>query len=183
MSLTSIGTKLAMHKAKLITGAAVLAALVIAIGASYHMGYTKGEAQADFQIASYKADVQKLRADLLSAQGTVTERIVTEYVPQVIERTRIVTRNQEVIKEVVPAQWTLSKGWIYAYNQTVLGEPIDPDLAMNEEPSGIYDSTALDVIGQNNAIANENIAQQTALQQWIREQEEVANNASSNSTR
>lgn len=177
MNLGNLGAKLAANKAKLIAGAAVLVALVIAVGAAHHIGYTKGSARSDLEISRYEKQVSDLNIELKNSQGKVTERIVTEYVPRVVERTRVVTRNVEVIKEVVPEQWVLSKGWIYAYNQTILGEPIDPALAANEEPSGVYDSTALDVIGQNNGIANANHDQLVTLQEWVRQQQEATNEA------
>lgn len=169
----SIAAKLAGMKYKLIAGVAVAAALAFAGYSLHQMGLTEGRAEAREAIAEYERKVTDLQRDLSEKTTEVSEKIVTEYVDRVVTRERIVYKNNEVIVEVVPDTFKLSKGWVYAYNQTVLGQPIDPDLALDDTESSVSDREGLSLIATNNAICLANTDKLTSLQSWVRETEKV----------
>jgi len=164
---------LAEHKLKII-GALAFAGVLIVAGISIdRIAYNRGLNVSAVEIASYESRVQNLNAQLRDATGKVTERIVTEYLTDVVERERIVYRNRDVIVTQVPEQYTLSQGWIDAHDQSALGNPIDPEIAANAFPSAYTDAVALQTINDNYAICQANLSQLTALQNWTREIREV----------
>ncbi len=170
-------TTLAGAKYKIIAGVAVAAALAFAGGMLYNTGLSKGKSQAALAISEYQRKISELQNKVTEAEGKVTERVVTEYVDRVITRDRIVYKNKEIIVEKVPETFLLTKGWVYAHNQSALGNPIDPALAENSEESSISDRDGLEVIANNNAICLANTEQLEALQTWVKEIKEARDEA------
>ncbi len=173
-------TTLAGAKYKIIAGVAVAAALAFAGGALYQIGLNKGKTESKIAILEYEKKSADLQKRLDEAAGKVTTKIVTEYVDRVVTRERIVYRNNDIIVEVVPETFNLTKGWIYAYNQTLLGKEIDPKIALNPEESKVTDRQGLTVIANNNAICVANADQLSALQAWIKGTEEARNETNAN---
>lgn len=177
MKLTEFWVK---WKFKLIAGVAILAALAIAIFAAHHIGYNKGKHISTEVIQKYESDKNGLQAQLNIARGKIDTRVVTEFKDRIIYRDRIQYENRDVIRTVVvtrPADQTLSKGWIYAHNQSALGQSIDPALAANAAASGISDPKVLETINDNYGICRGNAIQLEALQKWAKETYEATQNA------
>lgn len=163
--LLPIGTKIGI-------AIAILGLLAAAIGGTYYVAYNKGLNVSKLEIAEYKKESEKLRADLSKADGKTTVKVVTEYKDRVHYIDRVVTQTKTVIRDSVPQQFKFSKGWVYAYNQSVRGLPLDPTLASDATPASVSDVEALaDTIAPNNGICLANKEQLISLQKWIREVE------------
>ena len=146
-------------------------ALLLAVSA---ISYNKGLSVSALEIEKYKNASLVLAKRLNEAQGKVNVRVVTEYQDriQVVRETEY--KNRDVIRTKVVGSNLLTKGWVYAYNQSVLGLPIDPNLAADATPASVSELEALaGTIAPNNAVALENRAQLEALQNWIRETEKA----------
>jgi hypothetical protein len=165
---------LAGYKLQIIGTLAAAGVLIAAGIAVDRIAYNRGLNKSEVVISQFQTKVAKLNADLIIARNTVTERVVTEYLTNTIERERIVYRNRDVIITQVPEQFILSQGWVYAHDQSAKSEEIDPDIARNAFPSGTADVEALAVVSANYAICAANLAQLTALQQWTREIQEAS---------
>jgi hypothetical protein len=165
MALPAIGAL--MSSTKLIGAIAGVAILATAGFALYSVAYSKGENVSKVAIQGYQTKVQQLNAKLLEEEQKVTERVIREYHTKTIERERTVYRNGDTITRVVPEQYLLSKGWVYAHDQTAKDESVDPSKASNVDASTVSDRAALNVVAENNALANQNADQLEALQTWI----------------
>jgi hypothetical protein len=149
-----------------------LVAIGILIGGCiylYNSGKNAGIGIANDRISAYEEKVQSLNAQLAQKEIIVRERVINNYHTRTIVRTKVEYKNQEVIRTVVPEQYKLSKGWVYAHDQSALGKEIDPALAANPDPSNVSDRTALVTIDENNNRANRVADRLEALQQYIRE--------------
>lgn len=135
----------------------------------YQQGKNAGIGIANTHIAEYQKKIQDLNTQLARKEILVRERVITEYHTKEIVRTQIEYKNRDIIKTVVPKQYYLSQGWVYAHDQSVLGLEIDPALASNPNPSTVSDQAALNVVSDNYNISNKNTNQLEALQQYIRE--------------
>ena len=140
----------------------------------YFIGYTKGENISKVAISQYETKVQKLNGELATAQGKVDVQIVTKYVDKISYIDRVAYKTKTVVEKSVPEQFNLSKGWIYAYNQSVLGLDVDPSLASDPTPSSVSEMRALaDTIIPNNSKYHTTTAKLEALQSWIEETEKA----------
>ncbi len=163
-------------KLKLIAGLLGLALLVGIFFAGHQIGYTKGEAISAVEIAQYEKDLQALNSKLATAQGKIDVRTITKYRDRVEYVDRVITKTRTVVEQSVPEQFTLSKGWVYAYNSSIRGTAPDPALASNPEPSTVSEMRALaGTIVPNNGICLTNSARLDALQNWVKESGEVRN--------
>lgn len=159
-------------KFKLIAGVAILAALAIALFAAHRIGYSKGHNESVVEIVHYKNKVIDLQGRIIEVQARVDTRVVTQYVTKVITQDRIVTENRDVIKTIIVSRPTnLANGWVYGYNQSVLGLPIDPKLAADFTAGPYSDNEVLVNTTDNLAIGNKAITQLEALQLWLCETE------------
>lgn len=150
----------------------VLGAIIALFAATYYVGLNNGTNISKVEIAQYEGKVADLNRRLIISQGKVDVKVVTEYVERVAYVDRVVYKNRDVVRTVVPEQFAFSKGWVYAYNQSVLGLPIDPILASNETASTTSDMRALaDTIVPNNGICLATAEQLKSLQQLIKERE------------
>lgn len=176
---------LATLKAKLVAGAVLVATLAFVGVGSCTYGYTKGNAEgkavSSKVISDYQKKITNLNAKLLTAQSATNTKIVTEYVDKYIVREKIVYKNNEVIVNVVPETFNLSAGWVYSYNQSTSGQPIDPSVAKDATPSSVSDREGLVTIASNNSICLANTDQLIALQTWIKETERVHNETNTRS--
>ena len=164
--------KFTTFKLKLIAGVAILAALAIALFAAHRIGYSKGHNESAIEIVRYKNEVIKLQDRIITAQARVDTKVITQYVTKIVTQHRLVTENRDIIKTVVVNRPTnLATGWIYGYNQSVLGLPIDPKLAADFTAAPYSDNEVLVNVGDNLAIGNSAITQLEALQQWLCESE------------
>lgn len=164
-------------KAKLGLVALVLAILVAIVGSTAYFSYQRGLGVSALEIQKYQTESKKLQKKLAQAQTKVDVRVVTEYKDRIAYVDRVVYKTRDVIRDNVPEQFTLSRGWIYAYNQSVLGLEPDPEKAANKEPSTVSEMRALaDTIAPNNGICIANKVRLDSLQQWVRETNETRNN-------
>ncbi len=172
--MTLSPSKFATIKYKLLAGVAILVALAIAIYASHTIGYNKGKNISQVEITKYEKEAGELRTNIVQARAKVNERIVTEYVTQVVYRDRTNYINRDIVQRVVvdrPIQQTVSKGWIYAHNQFALGLPIDPTLAADKTVSGVLDTKILDKVADNYRIGQNGINLAEAFQKYHRDTE------------
>lgn len=137
----------------------------------YDQGYSKGVNVAAYQISRYELASVKLKNKLATAQASVDTRVITQYRDRVEYVDRVKTKTQTVVRESVPEQFKLSKGWVYAYNQSVAGAEPDAFKASDPDPSNTSDRSGLLAITANNGICLANQAQLDSLQQWVRETE------------
>lgn len=152
----------------------ILAILLAIIGSTAYVSYNKGLNVSKVEISQYETKVQTLNAKLATAQGRVDTKVVTEYVDRKAYIDRVVYKTRTVVQSSVPEQFTFSKGWVYAYNQSVRGLELDPVLASDKTASSISDMRALaDTIAPNNGICLANKQKADSLQQWIRETNET----------
>lgn len=158
--------------AKLGIAFGIVALFAAIIGSTAYVSYNKGLNVSKVEIAKYEGKIQKLNSELKTAQGKVDVRVVTEYKDRVSYVDRVVYQTRDVIRDNVPEQFTLSKGWVYAYNQSIAGLPVDPVLAADKTPSSISEMRALaDTIAPNNGVYLANKAQLDSLQKWIKDTE------------
>lgn len=165
----SIGSKIGIAISTLLLFASI-------IGSTYFVAYNKGLNVSKLEISKYENKVLELNNKLTTAQAKVDVRVVTEYKDRVNVIDRIVYVNRNVIKTVVPEQFNLSRGWVYAYNQSVQGLEIDPVLASDATPSTTSEMIALaDTIIPNNGICLSNAAKLSALQDLVKQREAAKN--------
>lgn len=145
--------------------------IILAIGASaiYYVAYNKGENKADVEITDYQRKIQELNNRELQKEIQVRDRVIKEYHTKEIIRTRVQVVNQGVIRDRVPEQYRLSRGWVYAHDQSAQGKVIDPSRASNPTPSETSDKGALQVIDVNYDIARANKAKLDSIQRFLRE--------------
>lgn len=166
--------------AKLGIAFGILALFAATIGSTYYVAYNKGLNVSAVEIQKYKTKVSDLTNKLTTAQGKVDVQVVTKYLEGLTKVVEKEGKTITVVKEVVPEQFKFSKGWVYSYNQSVLGADVDPALAADTSPSSISDAKVLiDTIIPNNYKSRRNIAKLDSLQEWIvnteKSREEVTN--------
>lgn len=150
----------------------ILAAILALFGATWYVGYSKGANISEVKIAQYEGKINKLNADLKTAQGKTDVKVVTKYLDREKVITNTVYKTRTIVEQSVPEQFTLSKGWVYAYNQSVLGLDVDAELAADPTPSTVSEMRALaDTIIPNNGKALTTAERLKALQEWVAETE------------
>ena len=182
----------------------ILGAVVViagALGGAYITGRGDGANAVEHRYAAQElARTQQAARDatrihnLEQQLSNTSAQVVTQYV----DRVNTVTRREYVYRDAatnqVPAQNTLSNGWIYIHDLAASvrhnsdGSPAstngdaDPTRASDATPSGIADNQALSFVVTNYGICSRNAEQLAALQQWIRDsqQQVEASNRSSN---
>ena len=147
----------------------VLVAILASLAAFGFVMYREGLNTAAVKVAVYEGKVSALNTALTQANARTTLKIVPEYI-RVTDTIRETTaKNVGTIKNAVPNQGFMSQGWINAYNQTVLGKPIDFDLAKIATSSRFSDNEALQRIALNNGKCLANAEQLNALSIWVKE--------------
>ncbi len=153
----------------------VLAFLLAVGGGLYYVGYTKGANVSKVEISKYEKKVSDLNTKLKTATGKVDIREVTVYKDKLIYQDRVVTKNHEVIKYQVPEQFKVSQGWIYAYNQSIAGLPIDPEKAKDDRASWASDRSVLGFVADNNGVCLANGTQLDSVIATIKAREAALN--------
>lgn len=156
-------------RTKLIGGGVILLILAVLFAIIVYKAYDAGVSKADTEISQYQKKIEELNRKQREKEIIVRERIITQYHTREIVRTKVEYKNRDVIRTVVPEQFKLSKGWIYAHDQSATGQEIDPALASDPTPSEVSDNVALLTITDNYNIANRNADRLEALQNYIRE--------------
>ena len=147
----------------------LLVAILAALSAFGFIMYREGLNTAAVEIAKYEGKVSALNTALVQANARTTERIVPQYIDRVNTVRETVYKNTDTIKAAVPVQGNMSMGWVYAYNQSVLGKPIAFDLAKVATSSRFTDNETLQRIAANNGKCLANAEQLNALSAWVQE--------------
>ena len=146
--------------------------ILLLFAAVGYIGYTKGINVSKVEIAKYEGRVQALNAKVAQANAQVDVKVVTEYKDRVHNIDHTVYETRDIIRNKVAQQFVLSRGWVYAYNQSVLGLALDPALAADKTPSTTSELMALsETLAPNNGVCLANQAQLDALQKAITERE------------
>jgi hypothetical protein len=150
-----------------------LAALAVLAAALIGYGYAKGatSVQDKWDLAIAKETSAAVR--VVVKQGQITERIVTQYIDRVKE---IRVAGETIIKEVpiyVPADTPdLPGGFRLLHDASATGTVPDPAAAADAAPVSAQDAAT--TIAQNNTTSLANNEQLIKLQQWILEQQKLA---------
>jgi len=167
--------KLLTWKAKAGVFAAILAILLVLGGTISYVSYQKGLNVSRVEIGKYESNVNRILAAAQKIQRQVDVRVVTQYKDRVNTIDRIVYKTRTVVETTVPEQFNLSRGWIYAYNQSVQGLELDPAKASDKTASTVSEMRALAAtIVPNNGICLINKAQLDSLQTWVRDTEKAS---------
>jgi hypothetical protein len=159
---------------KLIGGGVLLLIVVALLGYGFYRVYNAGVNTAKVSISKYEKDIETLRRKLNEKDARTKERIITEYHEKVIYRTKVQVVNRDIITRIVPEQFNLSNGWVYAHDQASKGELIDESKAANATPSETSDKEALLVVTENYDGYNRTADQLEALQKYLKETQKNA---------
>jgi hypothetical protein len=156
-----------------------LAILLAVIGSTAYVSYQKGLNVSKVEIQKFQNKKQEVQTKFVTLQGKTDVQVVTQFKDRVSYVDRIVYKTRDVVRDSVPQQFNFSRGWIYAYNQSVQGLEVDPLLAADKTPAPVSDVEALaGTIVPNNGICLSTKAQLEALQKWQLDTE--ANRAEAN---
>lgn len=171
--------KLLSLKAKAGLVGLALAILLAVIGSTAYVSYQKGLNVSKVEIQKYQAKKQEVQTKFVTLQGKTDVQVVTQFKDRISYVDRIVYKTRDVVRDSVPQQFNFSRGWVYAYNQSVKGLEVDPVLAADKTPASATDVGVLaDTLVPNNGICLNTKAQLEALQKWQLETE--ANRAEAN---
>ena len=158
---------------KLAFSIGLLAILAALIGSTAYVSYQRGLNVSKIEIQKYETSVQRIQAAAAKIQSSVDVKSVIKYRDRVEYIDRVQYKTKTIVEQSVPEQFHFSKGWVYAYNQSVRGVELDPVLASDKSPASITDMRALaDTIAPNNGICLTNQAKLDSLQQWIKDTDE-----------
>jgi hypothetical protein len=170
MNPFSLALKAASWKAKLGIFAGIALMLLITHGAAFWVGLNKGKTISEVKIAKYEKDLADLRTKKVAAQVVINDKIRTVYVDRVRVEKEVQFKNNNIIRDnVISRDKTLANGWIYAHNQAVIGQLIDPVRAANDVESGVKDADALQVIARNLSTARLCATQNDGWKSWYAE--------------
>ncbi|CAB4124280.1 hypothetical protein UFOVP49_118 [uncultured Caudovirales phage] len=144
----------------------ILAILLLLVGV-FGYGYIKGSHKADVELAAYASKFQALKIALDEEKANIKEKIVTEYVDriEVVKEKEYVYR--EKAKTSVPAQYTLSNGWVYLHDVSATGGNADDARTSDATASDVKDNQALGVVVENYSLCRQNAEQLISLQDYI----------------
>jgi hypothetical protein len=98
---------------------------------------------------------------------TSTDRIITKYV----DRVQLIKEKEYVylskIDELVPVQFNLSNGWVFAHDSFVQDRDAPAAGIADASPSEFTDVDGLKTVIGNYAICKQNSEQLKSLQDWI----------------
>ena len=162
--------KLLTLKTKAILIGIIFAIMLTAVVSTGFIYYNKGVNQAKVELQKFEKKKARVETKLVTKAAEVDTKVVIKYIKKVEQVDKVVEKNIEVIK-LVPYRFNLSKGWLYTYNQSVLGLEVDPVLASDSTESLVADNEALKIITENNGIFFKVKAQADALIEFTKERE------------
>ena len=138
--------------AQRLIGLGLIVALVLGLFFSGKaIGYNSGINDSKIAIANYGTQLAKTETRIIEKTGPIQIKYVIKYK----DREAAVTTAHAVLvdtaKNFVPQQFTFSKGWINAFNGSILDTPISKEDASNVDSSGVTDKDGLTVLLDNNA--------------------------------
>ena len=144
----------------------ILAAIALVVGVFFY-GYMKRSVHAEAELARFSAEKSKQIAALEKKNTEISNNIVTEYVDRVNTIREKEYVYLDAAKNNVPAQHTMSNGWVYTHDISASAGDADPTRSSDASSSGIKDNTALLTIIRNYANCQTNAEQLKQLQQWV----------------
>jgi hypothetical protein len=159
-------------------GVTLSLALTLSLGSlkfMYEYGVEVGTTKSDQIIEAYKEKINSLQDKIKKNQENIKVQVVTEYKDKVKV---IVKKEKEYVYQAtndVPAQYTLSSGWVYLHDISATGGDYNSSFGTISSPSGIEDNQALRVIVENYGICRQNAQQLKSLQEFILKSSEVKN--------
>lgn len=151
-----------------IYGMVILGALATAAGWGYHRGVKK--------LWDYQVEQAQQAVKIIVKQGTVTERIVTEYI-EIEGKTRTITNTieKEVIRYVEAGldRCPLSRGAVELHDTAAANTLPDPARSVDAAASGLETAALTKACTENYAEYHRTAARLTALQKWILQQAKV----------
>jgi hypothetical protein len=120
-------------------------------------------------IDAYREKINNLQNKIAKDQENVKIQVVTEYKDKI---KTIIKKEKEYVYQAtndVPAQYTLSSGWVYLHDIAATGGDANSTLSANDSSSGVKDDTAVATIVQNYSICRQNSEQLKSLQTWLTE--------------
>lgn len=158
---------------------AVYGLLALAVAAA---GFVAGQRSVYSQWLEERAEQARQAVAVVTKQGRVTERVVTEYRDRVIEQAGIrETIDREVVKYVEqtgtagPGACGLDNRWVRLHDAAAAGSLPPAAGGTDAAPSGLTAAAALPGITGNYGTCRETADRLTALQAWVRGQFEVTN--------
>ena len=157
----------------------LLAILLLLVGV-FGYGYMKGSHKADVELTAFANRAQAMQIALNTERANIKEKIVTQYVDriEVVKEKEYVYR--EKAKTVVPAQYTLSNGWVYLHDVSATGGNADDARTSDATASEIKENQALGVVVENYSICQQNAQQLVALQDYIQRVKGAVDKANKN---
>lgn len=146
-----------------------LLALVFVVGGAFAAGYKKGTDAGEVMIQQAANEAEQLKIELEKEQNNIKERVITEYQDRIVKVKEREVVYQNAAENTVPGQFTLSNGWVYLHDTSVLGNELNPDLASDDTESTTKDNQALGTVLSNYSVCLQNAQQLVSLQSWILE--------------
>jgi hypothetical protein len=144
-----------------------LLALVFVVGGAFAAGYKKGTDAGEVMVQQAANEAEQLKIELEKEQANIKERVVTEYQDRIVKVKEREVVYQNAAENTVPGQFTLSNGWVYLHDTSVLGNELNPDLASDDTESTVRDNQALGTVLSNYSVCLQNAQQLVSLQSWI----------------
>jgi hypothetical protein len=151
------------------------AMLAVLVAAGFGFGFVEGDDHGTAKLTAYIGEQAKEAVKIITRQGAITERVVTEYQDRVVKGATVTkTITNEVTKYVESKPLTLSctldAGWIRLHDAAALGAVPAAASATDAATGEISAAAALPTITDNYAKANRNADRLEALQIWVTEQ-------------
>lgn len=146
-----------------------LLALVFVVGGAFAAGYKKGTDAGEVMIQQAANEAEQLKIELEKEQNNIKERVITEYQDRIVKVKEREVVYQNAAENAVPGQFTLSNGWVYLHDTSILGNELNPDLASDDTESTTKDNQALGTVLSNYSVCLQNAQQLVSLQSWILE--------------
>ena len=168
--------------------AAYIIAFVLFVGILFGGGFWTGHTWAsnhykviistmEEEAATLRAEKAELQVKLTPEIANVKEKIVTKYV----DRVKVITKKEYVYREQatnnVPDRVELSNGWVSLHDSAARNTDADSTASSDGTGSGVAANQALAVVTENYAICHANAEQLNALQEYVREVQQIVANA------
>lgn len=140
--------------------------LMAVISGIYMFGFWMGQ-------QTMKEDYDALQAKFNNQSEKVNTVVVTEYVDRIQEVVKWRTKNVELISVVPVNNCELSDGWVHVHDSSAQASYAEASRAADATPSGVEANQALTTIVENYAVCQENAERLSALQSWVKAQEQV----------
>jgi len=120
---------------------------------------------------------------IIQTQNIVTERVVTKYRDQIVQRDGVTTTIEKEVTRYVEGKplalaCMLDSRWVQLHDAAAAGTVPGPTGGADAASGEVAAAAALGPITENYARANRNATRLTSLQEWVRAQFEATNGRS-----